>query len=79
MRVGDWVMYEATHQNIPEKRLGKARHVEPDWVEVTWYWVCEDSDPYTVNNSSTVVRKYCTVLTDEVAQIFLTANTTEKE
>jgi hypothetical protein len=76
MKIGDWVLYEATHQGSKEKRLGKVRWVEPTWLDVTWHWT--DSvldDPHSeIFFSTTVVRKYCTVLTDEVAQIFLTAN-----
>lgn len=74
MNTGDWVMYEATHQGHKERRLGKVRWCNQAIVDVTWYWVCEDSDPHLPNKSSNVVRKYCTPLTEEVAQIFLTAN-----
>lgn len=72
MNIGDWVMYEATHQGNKERRLGKARFVDPEWVDVTWYWM-EDT-LVGINSATTVMRKYCTPLTNEVAQIFLTAN-----
>jgi len=78
MNTGDWVMYEATHQGIPEKRLGKVRWCNQAIVDVAWYWVDEHADPRLPNNASTVVRKYCTVLTNEVAQVFLTANKTKE-
>jgi len=79
MNIGDWVLYEATHDGVKEQRLGKVRWLEPHWVDVTWYWVDEHADPHLPNNSSTsVMRKYCTHLTNEVAQIFLTANKTKE-
>lgn len=76
MNIGDWVMYEATHQGHKERRLGKVRWCNPKVVDATWYWVgSEYQDPHDgVFHSSTVIREYCTVLTNEVAQIFLTAN-----
>lgn len=72
MKTGDWVMYEATHGGTKETRLGKARFVAPEWVDVTWYWIKDTL--VGLNSSTTVMRKYCTPLTEEVAQVFLTAN-----
>jgi hypothetical protein len=80
MNTGDWVMYEATHQGHKERRLGKVRWCNQAIVDVTWYWVdSEYQDPHPkAFYSTSVVRKYCTQLTEEVAQVFLTANTTKE-
>jgi hypothetical protein len=78
MKTGDWVMYEATHQNTKERRLGQVRWLEPHWVDITWHWLSEYANTAVLFNSSTVMRKYCTPLTEEVAQIFLTANKTKE-
>jgi hypothetical protein len=67
-------MYEATHQGDKERRLGRVRWLEPHWVDVTWYWLSEYAGSAVLFNSSSVMRKYCTPITNEVAQIFLTAN-----
>lgn len=72
MNIGDWVMYEATHSGDKVVKLGKIRWVEPHWVDVAWYW--SDDGFMGLNSTTNVMRKYCTVLTNEVAQVFLTAN-----
>lgn len=77
MNVGDWVMYEATHQRNKERRVGKLRWVRQTWVDVTWYWVQEPSNT-AVFASSTVALKYCTPLTKEVADLIIYSHN-EKE
>lgn len=76
MNVGDWVLYEATHQNEKEQRMGMVRAVNTKVVDVTWYWIKPPSNQ-VVFASSVVVRSYCTPITKEVADVIIKSN--EKE
>lgn len=71
-------MYEATHQGHKERRLGKVRWCNQAVVDATWYWVDEHADPHLPNTSTVVVRKYCTPLTKEVADVIIKSNTTKE-
>ena len=71
MNTGDWVMYEATHRGTKERRIGMVRWLEPHWVDITWHWLSEYVYSAKLFNSSTVMRKYCTPITKEVADIMI--------
>jgi hypothetical protein len=73
MNVGDWVLYEATHQNTKEQRMGKVRGVNTDVIDVTWYWIKPPSNQ-VVFASSVVLRAYCTPITKEVADVIIFSN-----
>lgn len=77
MNVGDWVMYEATHQGIKEQRVGMVRWVNPYVVDATWHWFREPTN-IALYASSKVLRKYCTPLTKEVVDVIIFSNN-EKE
>ena len=77
LNVGDWVLYEATHQNTKEQRVGMVRWVNPHVVDATWHWVRTPSNA-TVFASSTVVRCYCTPITKEVADVIIKSNLTKE-
>lgn len=77
MKIADWVLYEATHQNEKVKRVGMVRWCNPHVVDATWHW-SNEIGRFGNFNSSTVVRAYCTPISKEVADVIIFSNK-EKE
>jgi hypothetical protein len=80
LNVGDWVLYEATHMNAKKKVIGQVRHVEHEivsgWLNVAVYWTDTPFD-HPLYSTANLMKKYCTPITKEVADVIIKSN--EKE
>lgn len=77
MKVGSWVLYEATHQRSKKIIIGKVRRVEHEvvngWLNVLVYWANFPYD-HPVYSTTNLMRKYCTPITKEVADVIIKSN-----